>query len=92
MSNLGQLTGWDKTELQWSTSAAIHLLIKHHDEMERVAERFCGNDMAQAFEDIFEKGLQDLLDMCDMDDRLTETETQMQNPTNGIVTSYRGIQ
>ena len=91
MSNLGQLTGWDKTELQWSTSAAIHLLIKHHDEMEKVAERFCCNDMAQAFEDIFEKGLQEFLDMCDMDDRLTETEAQMQNPANGIVTSYREV-
>ena len=77
--SISSLTGWDKVELQWSTSAAIHLLIEHHDEMERVAERFCCSDMAQAFEDIFEKGLQAMLDMCDMDDRLTEEEMRMEN-------------
>ena len=88
--SVSSLTGWDRTHLQWSTSVAIDMLIKHEKEIERVAERFCNDDMGTAMADIFEKGLQEFLDMCDLDDRLTETETQMQNPANGIVTSYRG--
>ena len=88
MSNLGNLTGWDKVELQWVTSSAIHLLIKYHDDMEKVADRFCSGDIDQAFEDIFEKGLQEMLDMCDLDDKLVETETQLQQPKNGLVTSF----
>ena len=90
MSGIGSLTGWDRSHLIWASSMGIEMLIKHHTEIERVAERFCTNDINVALYDIFEKGLQEMLDMCDMDDKLSETEAQMQNPMNGIVTSFRG--
>lgn len=90
MSGIGRLDTWDKMQLRDSIDVALYKTIEHHRDIERIAERFCNGDTAEAFSDIIEKGLQEYLDMCDLDDRLTETEAQMQNPMNGIVTSYKG--
>lgn len=90
MSGIGGLDTWDKMQLRDSIDVALYKTIEHHRDIERIAERFCNGDTAEAFSDIIEKGLQEYLDMCDLDDRLMETEAQMQNPMNGIVTSYRG--
>ena len=76
--------------LRDNIDVALYKTIEHHRDIEKIAERFCNGDTAEAFSDIIEKGLQEYLDMCDLDDRLIETEAQMQNPMNGIVTSYRG--
>ncbi len=77
--SISSLTGWDKTHLEWASCMGIDMLIKHEKEIERVAERFCSNDIGTAMFDIFEKGLQEFLDMCDMDDRLSEEEMRMEN-------------
>lgn len=90
MNGIEKLTGWAATDLKEAAYIGVDMMIKHYDDIDRIAERFsCGN-RTEALEDIFKKGLQEYLDMCDMDDRLTETEAQMQDPANGIVTSYRG--
>ena len=89
MSSLGDITGRDKWDLSDNMSIAVTFLIENHEDISRIAERFDNGDCVQAFSDIMKKGLQEYLDMCDMDDTLSQTEAQMQNPTNGIVTSYK---
>lgn len=79
MSGIGSLTGYDSTHLQWASSIAIKFFIQRYDDIEKVAERFCCNDMGTAMEDIMVKGLQEFLDMCDMDDKFAEEEARMPN-------------
>ncbi len=74
MSGIGSLTGWDRTHLEWAASLGVNKMIMNHDDIQRIAERFCGGDMGVAFGDIFEKGLQEYLDMCDLDDKLSEQD------------------
>ena len=90
MSGIGGLDTWDKMILRDNIDVALYKTIEHHRDIEKIAERFCNGDTAEAFSDIIEKGPTKLLALCDLDDKLMETETQMQNPANGIVTSYRG--
>ena len=89
MSSLGGIIGSDKWTLSDNMSVAVTFLIENDEEISRVAEYFNNGDRVQTFSDIMKKGLQEYLDMCDMDDTLSQTEAQMQNPTNGIVTSYK---
>ena len=74
MSSLGCITGRDKWDLSDGMSIAITFLIENDEDISRVAERFDNGDRVQAFSDILKKGLQEYLDMCDMDDRLADTE------------------
>lgn len=83
--SISSLTGWDKTHLEWASCMGIDMLIKHEKEIERVAERFCNDDIGTAMFDIFEKGLQEFLDMCDMDDQLAVTECVIQNGKGGSI-------
>ena len=89
MSSLGSIVGSDKWTLSDNMSVAVTFLIENDEDISRIAEHFDNGDRVQAFSDIMKKGLQEYLDMCDMDDHLAVTERQMQNPTNGIVTSYK---
>ena len=78
MSSLGAIIGSDKWTLSDNMSIAVTFLIENDDGISRIAERFCNGDRVQAFSDIMFKGLQEYLDMCDMDDHFTEQE--MKNP------------
>ena len=89
MSSIGGIIGRDKWDLSDGMSIAITFLIEKNEDISRIADHFCNGDRVQAFSDLMEKGLKEMLEMCDMDDHLAQTETQMQNPTNGIVTSYK---
>lgn len=89
MSSLGGIVGSDKWTLSDNMSIAVTFLIENDEDISRIAEHFNNGDRVQTFSDIMKKGLQEYLDMCDMDDQLAKTETQMQNPFNGIVTSYK---
>lgn len=84
MSNIGMLDTWDKMQLRDNIDVALYKTIEHHRDIERIAERFCNGDTAEAFSDIIEKGLTELLALCDLDDRFMETdEVPMHNPDNG---------
>ena len=87
MSALFDLTGNEKRHLTWSVTDAINFLIENDERIKNVADHFSNGDYASAFRDIMEKGLNEMETMCDMDDRLNETETQMQNRANRIVTT-----
>ena len=74
MNGIEKLTGWATTDLQDAASIGVGVMIEHYDEISRISDRFCIGNRATALKDIFEKGLQDLLDICDMDDRVCQIE------------------
>ena len=78
MSTLGVITGRDKWDLSDNMAIAVTFLIENDEGLSRVAEYFNNGDRVQAFSDLMEKGLQAMLDMCDMDDHFAEQE--MKNP------------
>ena len=86
MSTMSELTGNDKRHLTWSLQDALRFIIENDERIKNVADHFSDGDYSQAFYDIMEKGLNEMENMCDMDDKLVETETQMQNPFNGVTT------
>ena len=74
MSSLGAVTGRDKWDLSDGMSIAVTFLIEKDEDISRIAEYFCNGDRVQAFSDLMEKGLKEMLDMCDMDDKMSETD------------------
>ena len=74
MSSLGSIVGSDKWTLSDNMSVAVTFLIEKDEDISRIADHFCNGDRVQAFSDLMEKGLKEMLDMCDMDDKLTATE------------------
>lgn len=79
MTSLGGINGRDKYELSGIAADAVQFAIEHEQELSRIAQYFCSGSFSGAFHDIMHKGLQEFLDMCDMDDQLVETERVMQN-------------
>lgn len=73
MNGIEKLNGWATTDLKEAAYVGVGMMIEHYDDIDRIAERFCHN-RAEAFADIFEKGLQAMLDMCDMDDHVCQIE------------------
>ena len=78
MSSLGAVTGKDKMDLCDAGSIALAFFIENDHGISRVADCFCCGDRITAFKDIMQKGLQEFLDMCDLDDQLAVTERVMQ--------------
>ena len=74
MSSLGAVIGRDKWELSDNMSVAVTFLIEKDEDISRIADYFCNGDRVQAFSDLLEKGLKEMLDMCDMDDHFAEQE------------------
>lgn len=70
MSGIGGLDTWDKMILRDNIDVALYKTIEHHRDIEKIAERFCNGDTAEAFSDIIEKGLAELLALCDLDDKM----------------------
>lgn len=74
MSSLGAIIGRDKWDLSDNMSVAVTFLIEKDEGISRIADYFCNGDRVQAFSDLLEKGLKEMLDMCDMDDHFAEQE------------------
>lgn len=74
MSSLGGILGLDKWTLSDNMSIAVTFLIEKDEDISRIADHFCNGDRVQAFSDLMEKGLKEMLDMCDMDDHFAEQE------------------
>ena len=78
MTSLGMIIGRDKWDLSDAMSIAVTFMVEKDEYISRIAEHFCNGDRVQAFSDLMEKGLQAMLDMCDMDDHFAEQD--MKNP------------
>ena len=74
MSSLGGIVGSDKWTLSDNMSIAVTFLLEKDEDISRVADCFHNGDRVQAFSDIMKKGLQEFLDMCDMDEQLAKQE------------------
>lgn len=74
MNGIEKLTGWATVDLKEAAYVGVGVMIEHYDEIDRIAERFCLGSRPHALADIFEKGLQAMLDMCDMDDHVCQIE------------------
>ena len=76
MSSIGMIIGRDKWDLSDNMSIAATFMIEKDEYLSRIADHFCNGDRVQAFSDLMEKGLKEMLDMCDMDDHFAEQEGQ----------------
>ena len=83
MSSLGGITGRDKYELSGIAADAVQFAIEHEQELSRIAQYFCSNSLSGAFHDIMHKGLQEMTDLCDMDDHFAEEEMKNIPATKG---------
>ena len=83
MSSLGAIVGSDKWTLSDNMSVAVTFLIENDENISRIADHFCNGHRVQAFSDIMKKGLQEYLDMCDMDDHIEEQEMKNAPATKG---------
>lgn len=88
LSNIGKLTGWDKLDLRNAASDGVNFMIEHYYDILNIASHLNNGDVGAAFRDIMDKGLNELSMMCELDDKLVETEAQMQQPKNGLVTAF----
>ena len=78
MSTLYDLTGNEKRHLTWSVQDALKFIIENDERIKNIADHFSNGDYSQAFNDIMEKGLNEMEAMCDMDDHFAEQD--MRNP------------
>ena len=76
MSSLGAIINYDKWSLSDNMGVAITFLIEKDEDISRIADHFSNGDRVEAFSDILEKGIQAMLDMCDMDDHLAKEGQQ----------------
>ena len=82
MSSLGAIVGSDKWTLSDNMSVAVTFLIEKDEGISRIAECFCNGDRVQAFSDLMERGLKEMLDMCDLDEHLSEEMEKMKEMQN----------
>ena len=82
MSSLGAVIGKDKMDLCDAGSIALAFFIENDHDISRVADCFCCGDRITAFKDIMQKGLQGFLDMCDLDEHLSEEMENMKEMQN----------
>ena len=82
MSSLGGITGKDKWDISDNMSVAITFLIENDEDISRVADCFHNGNKVSAFSDIMKKGLQAFLDMCDLDEHLSEEMENMREMQN----------
>ena len=68
MSNTGKLIGWDVSDLTDTTSAAVEFMVSNHTRILNIAATLCGYNFRTAMDDILEKGLMELENICEMDE------------------------
>lgn len=72
MSAIPRLTGWDRADIANTAYQAVDFMIGNYYDIERVSEYFAHGCIEDAVRFCLEKGLQTMLDMCDMDDDAPE--------------------
>lgn len=83
MSSLGGITGRDRYELSGIVADTVQFVIENEQELSRIAQYFCSGSLSGAFHDIMHKGLQEMTDLCDMDDHFAEEEMKNAPATKG---------
>ena len=76
MTTLTAISNADANQLSYVAMDAILFVVRHASDIERIAERFCHYDMADAMKLCMENGMNNLLMDCDMDDKIAAMEEE----------------
>lgn len=71
-----QITGQDRRILSDVAYDSMMLFIGHSPDIKRIADRLCCGNMSQAWGDIIEKGILELIKICEMDEEVCKNETK----------------
>ena len=63
-----QITGEDRKTLSEIAADSMIQFIGHSPDIKRIADRLCYGSMPQAWGDIIEKGILELIKICEMDE------------------------
>lgn len=63
-----QITGEDRKILSEVAADSMIQFIGHSPDIKRIADRLCYGDLSQAWGDIIEKGILELIKICEMDE------------------------
>ena len=74
MTTLGKISIRDAMMLEYIAGDAIRLTIKHRDDLENIAERFHHGDLSDAFKECLERGIDQMMTMCEMDEAMEVKE------------------
>lgn len=69
-----QLTSWDTNQIAETAHDSMKLFIGHYADIRRIADTLCGGSLSEAFGDIIEKGILELLTICNMDEDICKQE------------------
>ena len=72
MNTYGRLSSRDATMLEYIVGDAVRLTIRHRDVLEAIAERFHHGDLSDAFKECVERGIDQMMTMCEMDEKVSE--------------------
>ena len=65
---ISQLTSWETNQIAETAHDSMKLFIGHYADIRRIADTLCGGSLSSAFGDIIEKGILELLTICNMDE------------------------
>lgn len=72
MTTYGKLSSRDSTMLEYIVGDAVRLTIRNHEELEAIAERFHHGDLSDAFQECLTRGIDQMMTMCEMDEKVSE--------------------
>ena len=72
MTTYGKLSSRDEMMLEYIVGDAIRFTIRRHEELEAIAERFHHGDLADAFLECLRRGLDQMMTMVEMDEKVSE--------------------
>ena len=71
---ISQLTSWDTNQIAETAHDSMKLFIGHYADIRRIADTLCGGSLSEAFGDIIEKGILELIKICEMDEAVERGE------------------
>ena len=91
MNNFGKLTGNDINQLSYVVSDAVIHAMRNRESLERIADRFHHGDFADAFKECLLRGIDEMMMMCDMDDKMEEESKQAEDPAGLLQAFNKGL-
>ena len=67
-----KMTNVEINQLSYVAMDSMNFALRNVNDLQRIAETFCGGDFADAVKLCMNNGMNNLLTMCDMDDDATE--------------------
>ena len=71
---ISKLTAWECNQIAETAHDSMKLFIGHYADIRRIADTLCGGSLSSAFGDIIEKGILELIKICEMDEEVCRQE------------------